>query len=102
GGGDDTEDRGIYQEVSYENDNEKRGLATRTKHLLWNLSPVRQIELYDLAADPMEEHDIWSTSPGGKALQDRLGAMIDEVSISPDAARALLRAPPSPTTSTRR
>ncbi len=101
GGGDDREDRGIYQEVSYENDNEKRGLATRTRHLLWNLSPVRQIELYDLAADPMEEHDIWSTSPDGKALRDRLGEMIDEVSIGPDAASALLGAPPSPTTPTK-
>jgi len=103
-GGDDTDDRGIFQEVSYENNNEKRALATRNRHLLYNLSPVRSVELYDLTADPGEEHDIWSSSGDGKALLDRLAQMIDESQLpaeTPGAEGAILGAPPSPTTPAR-
>jgi arylsulfatase A-like enzyme len=98
-GGDDHEDRGIYQDLSYEGPTEKRGLATRDRHLLFNMIPDRTYELYDLAADPGEEHDRWADSPDGPKLAERLAAMIDEAELPPERAPAegvLLTAAPSP------
>jgi arylsulfatase A-like enzyme len=96
-GGDDTQDRAIYQEVSYEGPTEKRALATRRWHLLYNMVPARSFELYDLVADPAETHDLWSTSPEAPALAARLADLIDEAATSPDAGRAILGAAPRPT-----
>ena len=97
-GGDDSEDRGIYQEVSYEGNHEKRALATRTRHLLYSISPVRSFELYDLAADPGELHDVWSTSVDARAIADRLGLLIEDVQAGAQPEGAVLSAPPSPRT----
>src|SRR5262249_8954806 len=82
----------VYQELSYENNNERRALATRDRHLMFSVSPVRSVELYDLVADPGEEHDIWSSAPDAQALFERLGAMIEESQATPAVEGAVLPA----------
>jgi arylsulfatase A-like enzyme len=95
-GGDDTVDRAVYQEVSYEGPTEKRALATRRYHLLYNMVPSRTFELYDLVADPGETHDLWATDPAGPALAERLAGMMDEAQTPPEAAAAIHADAPKP------
>ena len=94
--GDDGADRAIYQEVSYEGPTEKRGLVTRTRHLLYNMIPAHTLELYDVGADPGETRDIWSSSPDARALAERLGQLMDDAAATPDADRAVLPGAPHP------
>lgn len=97
---DDT-DRQIFQEVSFEGNHERRGVVTRRWHLLFNQSPDNTWELYDLANDPTEQHDLWDTHEGEVAsLRDSLLAWLDAASYPAGAAAklaaALLTAPPTP------
>jgi hypothetical protein len=103
--GEEDAERAVYQEVSYEGPTEKRALATRTRHLLYNMVPDRTYELYDLVADPGEKHDVWGRASDGDALAERLAAMIDVAQAPPEAAEAgaaaLLSSPPKPRTAVR-
>ncbi|HKA87766.1 MAG TPA: sulfatase-like hydrolase/transferase [Haliangiales bacterium] len=82
-------DRDVFQEVSYEGPHERRALATRRWHLLYNMVPDNTFELYDLAADPREERDVWGSTDEGDALRARLLAWIDVAQFPPEAAARL-------------
>jgi hypothetical protein len=93
-------DRDVFQEVSFEGPTERRGLVTQRWHLLYNMVPDNTYELYDLAADPREEHDVWGSVDAGAAMRDRLLSWIDAAQFPPEAAAqlqsALLRDRPHP------
>src|SRR5262249_53530494 len=50
----DAPPRAVFQEVSYENEHERRAVATDKWHLIYNMSPDSSWELYDLSIDPNE------------------------------------------------
>ncbi len=68
--------RHVYQEVWYEGPTSKKALATRAWHLIRNLVPEDTTELYDLAHDPAEEHDL---SGFGDAVEARLAGALAEI-----------------------
>jgi arylsulfatase A-like enzyme len=93
--GAEEDDRAVYQELSYEGPTERRGLVTRTHHLIHNMIPDGTFELYRVAEDPREERDVWGRDPAGAALAERLAAMIDAAQAT-GAAVEVLPAPPRP------
>jgi hypothetical protein len=88
--------RTVYQEVSYEGPTERRALVTRDRHLIYNMIPDGTFELYDLAADPMEKHDLWGRTPDGDALAARLASLIESSAGAPEASATVLAARPHP------
>lgn len=94
-------DRDVYQEVSYEGPTERRAVATRDFHLIYNRVPDNSWELYDLRADPGETRDLWGAA-GSQELAGRLLTWIDVSQFPPGAGRllaeAILAEPPSPRT----
>jgi choline-sulfatase len=87
-------DRDVFQEVSFEGPTERRGLATKGWHLLYNMVPDGTFELYDLARDPAEAHDRWGSAPIGAELRARLLSWIDVSQFPPEAATKLAAALP--------
>ncbi|HUH05222.1 MAG TPA: sulfatase-like hydrolase/transferase, partial [Kofleriaceae bacterium] len=51
-------DRYVFQQLSFENNNEMRAAAGRRCHVIFNVSPVTSWELYRIASDPAEKRDI--------------------------------------------
>jgi choline-sulfatase len=85
----------VPQQVSYENNTEKRGGATATCHVLYNVSPHTSWEIYDLSRDPSELHDL-SAAPGRcQPARDAFAAWYDNAQIPVGAGDALLAAPPT-------
>jgi arylsulfatase A-like enzyme len=75
----------VFQEVMYEGPTVRKALVTPRWHLIENLIPDGTTELYDLAADPGEEHDVQGTSPlEERALRARLAAWIDDSAVPRD------------------
>lgn len=52
----------VFQEVSYEGDNKKRGIVTETHQLIWNWTPHNTTECYALGKP--NAPDIWGTPAG--------------------------------------
>jgi hypothetical protein len=63
----------VFQEVTYEGDNKKRGLVTATHQLIWNWTPHNTTECYALA-DP-SGRDLWGT-PAGEGVCPALKAKL--------------------------
>jgi arylsulfatase A-like enzyme len=92
-GHDPDADRDVYQEVSFEGPTERRAVASKRWHLLYNMVPDNTWELYDLGKDPRETRDVWGDAPGdARALRDRLQSWIDASQFPPGAAEALSKA----------
>lgn len=51
-------DRYVFQQLSFENDNEMRAAAGQRCHVIFNVSPVSSWELYRIDTDPDEKRDI--------------------------------------------
>lgn len=51
----------VFQEVSYEGDNKKRGIVTKTHQLIWNWTPHNTTECY---AHEAPTRDLWGTPAG--------------------------------------
>jgi hypothetical protein len=96
--------RAIYQEVWFEGPTSLKALATRGWHLIRNLVPSDTTELYDLAKDEREEHDLSGLGePIEAQLLARLGEITDGLAIPPgfaehmkDALSRTARAPQRP------
>ncbi|MFN0252711.1 MAG: sulfatase-like hydrolase/transferase, partial [Kofleriaceae bacterium] len=50
--------RVVYQQLSYENNNEMRAGASRNCHVIYNVSPDWSWEAYRIDRDPQETHDV--------------------------------------------
>ncbi|HTM19735.1 MAG TPA: sulfatase-like hydrolase/transferase, partial [Kofleriaceae bacterium] len=93
-GTDTTDDRNVFQQLSYENDNEMRALVTRRCHVIFNVSPLTSWELYRIDQDPDETRDRID-DPGRCAdARDTLATWYDSASIPAGAMDALLPGPP--------
>ncbi len=89
------EDRWIFQQLSYENNNEYRAAANARCHILYNISPSTSWELYRIDRDPLETRDVIG-EPG--ACEDARGVLeqwYDRSQLPRGAAEALLPARPS-------
>ncbi len=53
----DDEDRWVFQQLSYEGNNELRGAANHQCHVIYNISPHPSWELYRIDIDPAQERD---------------------------------------------
>ncbi|MCG5052034.1 MAG: sulfatase-like hydrolase/transferase [Myxococcales bacterium] len=95
----------VFQEVSYEGDNKKRGIVTETHQLVWNWTPHNTTECYDLAQP--NGPDLWGTPAGADvcpALKARLRQWMAWLAVPPDAQAQIAkgvfvegRKPPPPT-----
>jgi arylsulfatase A-like enzyme len=80
--------RRVFQEVWYEGPTSRKALVTAGWHLILNLIPDDTSELYDLTADPLEEHDV--AGGGGDAergLRGELAAWMDSIALPADFRR---------------
>jgi arylsulfatase A-like enzyme len=84
--------RTVFQQLSFENNNEKRGAADGTCHVIYNVSPDPSWEVYK---DPHDAHDLSSDEDACKDLRDRLARWYDTETIPAGAVEALLPAKPA-------
>jgi arylsulfatase A-like enzyme len=88
-------DRFVFQQLSYENNNEYRGAASKKCHVLYNVSPSTSWELYHLESDPQEEHNRIDSAGECEDARPALEAWYDRSEVPADAVDALLAAPPA-------
>ncbi len=94
-GAPDDLERAVFQQLSYEGNNEKRGAATSRCHVLYNVSPHTSWEIYDVSRDPGETRDI-SGDPGAcRSARAAFEAWYDSAQIPAGAGEALLPARPA-------
>ncbi|MFT3693004.1 MAG: sulfatase-like hydrolase/transferase [Kofleriaceae bacterium] len=81
--------RVIYQQLSFENNNEKRAGVDGTCHVIYNVSPDPSWEVYRVDRDPMEAHDLEGT---GECADTRhaVEKWFDASTVPAGAAEALL------------
>lgn len=93
GAEDHQSERYVFQQLSYENNNEYRGAVSAKCHVLFNVSPNLSWELYRIDRDPMETQDIID-NPGECAdARGILEAWYDSSQIPEGAIEALLTSP---------
>jgi arylsulfatase A-like enzyme len=84
--------RTVFQQLSFENNNEKRGATDGTCHVIFNVSPDPSWEVY---TDPHDAHDLSGDEDACKELRDRLARWYDTETIPAGAVAALLPAKPA-------
>ncbi len=92
----------VFQEVSYEGDNKKRGIVTQTHQLIWNWTPHNTTECYEHG----RAADLWDTPAGAEvcpALKAQLRKWLAVLSLPADVQQKMSasvfsgdRAPPAP------
>ena len=95
GADDANRDRVIFQQLSYENNNEKRGAISKQCHVLYNVSPTTSWELYRVDIDPAETRDVIDNPGPCAKTRQALEAWYDRSEIPRGAAEALLAAKPA-------
>jgi choline-sulfatase len=91
-------DRVVFQQLSYENNNEMRAGSDRQCHVIYNVSPNTSWEVYRIDRDPLEADDISGTDEC-RGTREAIERWYDQSQIPPGAADALLSArPPLATT----
>jgi len=85
-------DRVVYQQLSYENNNEHRAAVDARCHVLYNISPETNWEVYRVDRDPLETHDV-GTSECGETRR-ALERAYDSEQVPVGAAEALLPSRP--------
>jgi arylsulfatase A-like enzyme len=88
------QDRTVFQQLSYENNHEMRGGASRSCHVLYNVSPDTSWEVYRVDRDPLETEDLADTDECADT-RHALERWYDREQIPPGAAEALLPARPA-------
>jgi choline-sulfatase len=86
-------ERHVFQQLSFENNNEKRAAAGKQCHVIYNVSPETSWEAYRVDLDPREERDvIGSADDGGPCAATRaaLEAWYDRAELPAGAMEALL------------
>ncbi len=94
GSEDPAQDRYVFQQLSYENNNEYRGAVNSKCHVLYNVSPSRSWELYRVDTDPMETQDIINTPGDCAGAREALETWYDYSEIPEGATEALLSTVP--------
>jgi arylsulfatase A-like enzyme len=88
-------DRVVYQQLSFENNNEKRGGASQNCHVIYNVSPDTSWEVYRVDRDPLERDDLAEDDDAGCAATRRtVEQRYDLETVPPGAAEALLAGRP--------
>ncbi|HUS27539.1 MAG TPA: sulfatase-like hydrolase/transferase [Kofleriaceae bacterium] len=87
-GGADTK-RTVFQQLSFENNNEKRAAVDERCHVIYNVSPETSWEVYRVDRDPLEAHDL---EGGEECTETRhvLERWYDVAQVPVGAAEALL------------
>jgi arylsulfatase A-like enzyme len=89
------QDRWIFQQLSYENNNEKRGAANQRCHVLFEVSPSTSWELYRIDQDPAETNDVIDNPGPCAGARRALELWYDRSELPSEATEALLAEPPS-------
>ena len=87
--------RTVFQQLSFENNNEKRGAADGECHVIYNVSPDPSWEVYRTDRDPGEAHDLSYDDDECKATRDAFVHWYDNTRVLPNAKAALLAAKPA-------
>jgi arylsulfatase A-like enzyme len=87
-------DRIVFQELSYENNNEMRAAVSKQCHVIFNVSPHTSWELYRIDIDPDETRDVIDRPGPCAPVREALELWYDRSQIPPGAAEALLPGPP--------
>jgi arylsulfatase A-like enzyme len=83
-------DRWVFQQLSYENNNEMRAGANQRCHIIYNVSPQNTWELYRIDTDPNETRDAIDDPGPCSGARAELERWYDHSEIPPRAAEALL------------
>ncbi|ACY15043.1 sulfatase [Haliangium ochraceum DSM 14365] len=83
-------ERYVFQQLSYENNNEMRAAVSRHCHVIYNVSPDTSWEIYRLADDPDEERDIVDAPGDCEPARRALEAWYDRAELPEGALEALL------------
>lgn len=83
-------DRYVFQQLSYENNNEKRAAASARCHVIYNVSPETSWELYRVDVDPREARDVIDAPGPCRDARAALEAWYDRAELPAGAAEALL------------
>ncbi len=87
--------RVVFQQLSYENNNEKRGGTDGTCHVIYNVSPDPSWEVYRIDRDPLEAHDLSTDDSECAATRHAVEKWYDAETVPPGAGEALLAAKPA-------
>ncbi len=87
-------DRVIFQQLSYENNNEMRAAVSQRCHVIFNVSPQTSWEVYRIDRDPQETRDVSATDACADT-RHALEAWYDSSQIPAGATEALLPGPPT-------
>ena len=85
--------RVVFQQLSFENNNEKRGGVDGQCHVIYNVSPDPSWEVYRVDRDPNESTDL-ADSDECKATRETVAHWYDNSTIPAGAAEALVAVPP--------
>lgn len=88
-------DRVVFQQLSYEGNQEHRGAVDRRCHVLYHVSPHTSWEAYRIDRDPGEQHDLADDLGPCAATRAALERWYDGSLIPAGAGEALLTAAPS-------
>jgi arylsulfatase A-like enzyme len=88
-------DRVVFQQLSYEGNHEMRAGASRTCHVIYNVSPDPSWEVYRLDRDPLEERDLAGDDDACSDTRHAVERWFDTEQIPAGAAEALLPARPA-------
>ncbi|MBL4633558.1 MAG: sulfatase-like hydrolase/transferase [Kofleriaceae bacterium] len=92
---DPTQERFVFQQLSYENNNEYRAAVSARCHVLYNVSPNLSWEMYRIDTDPMETRDIIDSPEGCENARSALAAWYEHSEIPEGAMDALLSEAPA-------
>ncbi|HUJ57148.1 MAG TPA: sulfatase-like hydrolase/transferase [Kofleriaceae bacterium] len=87
-------DRVVFQQLSFENNNEKRGGASQQCHVIYNVSPDTSWEVYRVDRDAMETDDV-SDDDECATTRRAVERWYDLETVPPGAAEALLPSRPA-------
>lgn len=85
----------VWQQLSYENDNELRAVASERCHVIYSISPRVSWQAYDLTRDPQEAHDLAGDSAACAIERASLARFVDHAQVPAGATEALLQTPPA-------
>ncbi|HWM88514.1 MAG TPA: sulfatase-like hydrolase/transferase [Kofleriaceae bacterium] len=83
-------DRIVFQQLSYEGNNEMRAAASRRCHVIYNVSPHSSWEVYRIDRDPGETRDLSGERAECDGERQALAAWYDQSEMPAGAAGALL------------
>jgi arylsulfatase A-like enzyme len=92
-GGAPDRDRIVFQQLSYEGNNEKRAGVSRDCHVIYNVSPETSWEVYRIDRDPQETSDLADDDDCAETRR-AVERWYDNETVPPGAAEALLPARP--------